>query len=229
MKYRVTAKCFDLDYDTKNTLLFDVESPNTCPRCNLAWQPFYAYALYTQTDDSYHRYTVDVLWLCPSCRETSISRYRATDNLYTHLEYSFPQEYNKITFYKGIEDLSPLFVKIYNEAVIAEYNNLFEIAGIGYRKALEFLVKDYAIARNPNDKEKIEDMALAKCVVTYISNPRISAIVERTVWIGNDQTHYKKKHVDRGLEDLKILLDLSVSYITMELQAEEAMKIQKIK
>ena len=36
-----------------------------------------------------------------------------------------------------------MFLTIYNQSLSAEDNNLDQIAGIGYRKALEFLIKDY--------------------------------------------------------------------------------------
>lgn len=227
MKYEVKAECFN--YTEKRIEKFDIEPPKKCPRCNIAWQPLNAYALYITSNG---HDVLDVVWHCPNCNRTSISTYDSylMDRQYnTKLICSFPQSMPNVEFYKGIEELSPAFIKIYHEALNAECCNLFEVAGVGYRKALEFLVKDYAITRNPQDKEIIEDMALANCVVTYIKNPKISSIVERTAWLGNDQTHYKKKHIDKDLEDLKILLGLSVSYITMELQADEAMKIQKIK
>ena len=100
---------------------------------------------------------------------------------------------------------------------------------MGYRKALEFLVKDYAIKNNSDEEQEIKEMYLADCIKKYIANPRAEAVIERTVWLGNDQTHYVKLHDDKDLDDLKALLNLSLSYIIMELQTDEAMKISKKK
>ena len=226
MKHRVEAECYS---DTiRSNITFEIETPNVCPCCNIAWQPYILKTIYTDTKWSdVYNYAVDVIWFCPNCKNPSISRYYCISTPRTSLQYSFPKNALCSDFYKGIEELSPSFVKIYKEAFNAESKGLHEVAGVGYRKALEFLVKDYAIRVAPNEKDDIEETALAKCVTKYIANPKIAQIVERTVWLGNDQTHYKKKHVGKGIEDLKILLDLSVNYITMELQAEEAMKITK--
>lgn len=207
-----------------------IEPPKTCPRCNCAWQPIYAYSTYRDCDnDSLDCvYLVGVVWVCPNCNEISLSEYSA-DGFEGELMCSFPYKTPDVNFYKGIKEISPSFIKIYKEALSAEYCNLLELSGMGYRKALEFLVKDYAISKNPNNKESIAKTDLSVCIKDYIANPRAEAVMERTAWIGNDQTHYVKLHNNMDLEDLKALLDLSLSYITMELQTDEAMKIPKKK
>lgn len=48
------------------------------------------------------------------------------------------------SFGPAVEAVSPAFVKIYAEAEQALALGLKEIAGPGFRKALEFLIKDYA-------------------------------------------------------------------------------------
>src|ERR1043166_3097052 len=45
------------------------------------------------------------------------------------------------------------FIKTYLQSLVAESNGLDEIAGMGYRKAIEYLVKDWAIQNKPEDKE----------------------------------------------------------------------------
>lgn len=51
-------------------------------------------------------------------------------------------------FDKKIDEISPKFNEIYKQALAAEVSNLNEIAGLGYRKSLEFLIKDIAIQKN---------------------------------------------------------------------------------
>lgn len=50
-----------------------------------------------------------------------------------------------IVFSDIINEISPGFVKIYNQAHEAEIRLLDDIVGGGYRKALEFLIKDICI------------------------------------------------------------------------------------
>lgn len=248
MEYTINSKNFD-NLNEKNIEL-QVDAPNICPCCNIVWQPNFVYSIYTKNSffpqnkyyyndyevfeehekNSYkflhiYEYAVNVIWFCTNCNEVSISKYVTDGKSNTRFWCSFPKKSEKKFFCKEINELSPSFEKIYNEALIAECNNLYEIAGMGYRKALEFLVKDYAIKRKPEDKKIIEDSLLSRCINDYIDNPRAKAVAKRTAWVGNDQTHYVKLHKELDLEDLKTLLNLSLSYVTMDLQTDEAMKI----
>lgn len=54
---------------------------------------------------------------------------------------------NSKVFSEIINSISPQFVLIYNQAYYAEQTNLDQICGVGYRKALEFLIKDYLISK----------------------------------------------------------------------------------
>lgn len=43
----------------------------------------------------------------------------------------------------------------------AEQYKLLEICGVGYRKAIDFLIKDYSIANHPLEIEKIKKEMLS--------------------------------------------------------------------
>lgn len=106
--------------------------------------------------------------------------------------------------------------------------NLDQIAGIGYRKSLEFLAKDFAIKYNPDDEDKIKNMPLSNCIKTYIDDPRIKNLAEKSIWLGNDETHYVRKHEDRDISDMKQFIDALVYFISMILITEDAESIQKV-
>jgi hypothetical protein len=55
-----------------------------------------------------------------------------------------------LRFPESIQMLSPQFCAIYAEAAAAEAGELIQICGLGYGKALEFLMKDYAKRENPD-------------------------------------------------------------------------------
>ena len=146
-----------------------------------------------------------------------------TDAVYPHpdIEKGFSED---------IAKLSPNFIKIYHQAEKAENMGLSEICGLGYRKALEFLIKDYGILFHPDDEEKIKNMALSPCINTYIDNPRIKTLATASAWIGNDETHYVRKHEDYNLEHLKIFISATVSFINSELsylKAEQLLNTPK--
>lgn len=129
------------------------------------------------------------------------------------LDYCGPELYSAQQFEANIEGLSPQFVKIYNQALEAESRQLDEIAGIGYRKALEFLVKDYCKHAHPDESDEIERTWLKTCIVKFIPQQSIQTLASRAAWIGNDEAHYTRKHEDRDIADMKSFIQAMVHYI----------------
>ena len=112
-------------------------------------------------------------------------------------KFDFPQE---------IQLLSHRFIQVYVEAAKAEQEELFELCGMGYRKALEFLVKDYCISRYPKDSHRITRAQLGYCIDKWITSDDVKLMTKQAVWLGNNETHYEHKHPDCGLHDLKELI-----------------------
>jgi hypothetical protein len=99
-----------------------------------------------------------------------------------------------------------------------------QICGCGYRKALEFLIKDYAKLRNAGKDTAIESAPLGPCIDTYVSDVRIRDIAKRATWLGNDETHYKRRWADKDLNDLKNLIRLVTYWIESEHLTEETLR-----
>lgn len=121
---------------------------------------------------------------------------------------------------KPIEEISPAFAKIYQQADAAEQDGLLEICGVGYRKAIEFLVKDYAIKKFPDRKEEIEKKFLGKCIEDFIDDARVKSVAERATWLGNDEAHYVRQWEGKDLEDLKALIRLTIHWLEMVAETE---------
>jgi len=124
-----------------------------------------------------------------------------------------PSEIANIEFSNEIRDCSHAFVEIFNQAAKAEVYGLSEIAGVGYRKAVEFLIKDFVIVDNESDTDKIRELPLGKCIKNYIDDPKIKACAERAVWLGNDETHYIQKWTNKDINDLKVLIKVAANWI----------------
>ena len=96
---------------------------------------------------------------------------------------------------------------------------------MGFRKALEFLVKDYLISKEA-DRARHEDIKrklLGACIADDVADDRIKTVAARAAWLGNDETHYVRRWQDHDITDLKRLIDLTVKWIEMELETEEAL------
>lgn len=124
-------------------------------------------------------------------------------------------------FSAELQNISPTFIEIYGEASSAEAVGLQHIAGMGFRKALEFLVKDFLIRQRPADKNKIERVQLGTCIENYVDEPSLKLAAERATWLGNDETHYVRVWPDKDLKDLKVLLGLTVNWIDRILLTEK--------
>lgn len=152
------------------------------------------------------------------CREVMISVFDVDMNSNQYLDFKYI-EGGKLPvrlFSENVSSISQDFIKIFNQSEIAEQQRLMEICGTGFRRSLEFLIKDYAIKITSGKEDEIKKMLLGNCIETFIDDKKIKAIAKRAAWIGNDETHYERRWLDKNLADLKRLIELTVHYIEME-------------
>lgn len=192
--------------------------PDYCPQCHYSIVP--QYILINNQGD-----TSELLCGCPrnECGSLFFTVYQLMEQAeydYELIRY-YPYNKQEKEFPEEVSALSSEFVSIYNQAHHADQEGLDMICGVGYRKALEFLIKDYAIDSNPDQTEKIQKMPLQQCINAYIDQADIKDMAERAIWIGNDETHYVRKWSDKDIRDLKNLIDLTVYYLSMALKARK--------
>jgi hypothetical protein len=203
-------------------------TPDACPICPVAIMPF-DLGQASQRSVNGRLFVERVLW-CPNarCEHIFIARYihsGTKNNLNWFTLYAcLPTELTSKLQSETISKISPDFCSIYAEAEKAEQYQLTLVAGPGYRKALEFLIKDYVISRYPEMdpdekaayKSSVEKQQLAVCIKDHIKSEQIKAISKRAAWLGNDETHYVRKWGDKDLKDLKRLIALTMHWIEIE-------------
>lgn len=204
------------------------EYPKICPICNNNISPINEFEKCNIDINS-----VSILFTCPACGKGFITHYKYNESDYEvkgpykykvlTLLQSFPVKPKETIFEECIRNLSPNFCNIYNQAVASETYGLDQLSGIGYRKAIEFLIKDFCTYKHPKDEEKIKSTLLGQVINTYIDETsKIRTLAKASVWLGNDETHYIKKFDDKDINDLKRFIRATVSYITYELVSDEA-------
>lgn len=202
------------------------ETVNKCPICNSSIAPVEKSDFFNSDSKMYF-----FMFECPACNKGFITHYNYTnerkiknDISYNMLKLvnSYPKVPELHQFDENIKKLSSNFCEIFNQAYVAEQMNLNEIAGIGYRKALEFLIKDYCIDKNKEQEEKIKKEPLSQVITNYILSDKIKNLAKASIWIGNDETHYVRKYEDKDIKDLKRFISATVAYITYELIADSA-------
>ena len=114
--------------------------PSDCPFCHKKVTPN---PLYGHT----HSNILELTVVCPNqeCNRSFIAYYEYNRNN-GHYSYANVTSIGNLIgkeFSDVINSISPNFTVIYNQAFSAEQQNLTEICGVGYRKALEYLIKDY--------------------------------------------------------------------------------------
>lgn len=50
----------------------------------------------------------------------------------------------------------------------------------------------------------------------FVANENVKQCAKRAIWLGNDETHYVRKWVDKDIKDLKLLIQITVSWIQQE-------------
>lgn len=225
MKESIILTAYNDNTPTKQ----NVELANTCPICGVALSPDIISGVlieYEYEEDS----KVFLLNYCPKCQECFISKHFFDAEFGDGYLFSSssPQTPFENDWGEIISDISPNFVKIYNQSVFAEASNLDQIAGVGYRKSLEFLIKDYLISKATDHSQiaNIKNKFLGKCINEDIDNPQLKIVASRAAWLGNDQTHYEQLFDDKDISDLKRLIRLSVHWISLIKETEEAETIQ---
>lgn len=219
--------------NSKNTFVsFSDDEITECPLCHKIITPkALTGCVYDHKENDAVRTYASVLYVCNGCDSAFIGTFTLQssgssnyDAYYTskNLIECAPIRYTEQSFETSVASLSPSFVKIYNQAYAAEASGLDEIAGLGYRKSLEFLVKDFAIHENPDDEGKIKSMPLSACIRDFIDAPNIKTLATRSAWIGNDEAHYIRKQDDRDVSDMKSFIQATVYFISMILITEDA-------
>ena len=205
------------------------ENIQICPICNAKISPTYISGQLHLAKTSFSLYCE-----CPSCGKPFIAYFKTirkesiptgVKNTAEDIDYLAPNFPAVKTFDNKIKVLSSNFVETYNQSLSAESYNLNQIAGMGYRKALEFLIKDFCIYKNPTENSQICSMPLSQCIETFIADNKIKNLSKVSAWLGNDETHYIKKFEDKDINDLKRFIDTTVYFILYNLNADEANEI----
>ena len=225
MKKTITTKA------GKYSVPVTYDEPDRCPSCKYGIQPQEVNNFpFVDNDNADH---FAITYLCKRCYRPFIALFTVANGTpgdgqrLEKTEFVEPNRFMPKAFDAHISAVSPAFVDIYNQALAAETSGLDQIAGVGYRKALEFLIKDYLISLNPDDveeKAKIEKMELGNCIANKVSNEKIKAVASRSAWLGNDETHYIRKWEDKDITDLINTIDLTLHWIEAEIKTKKLLE-----
>lgn len=221
---------FSVKYNGGRTISQYFEIPEECPHCGKNMSPRFYYAVSDSPwDDSNPNSIVAFLFKCVLCRNFFTRMFlpnQLNNNVAPkeiELSYNPPIETD---IPEKIKTISDEFPEIYTQALTAKQAGLNQIYGIGLRKALEFLVKDFAIYLHTDKTEDIKKKPLGYVIDHYFEEfSDITALFKAATWIGNDETHYERKHPNKDAETIKRFISVTMSQISSRLTLDEAVAI----
>lgn len=190
---------------------YSVDVPDACPICHR-----HSEVTFVTADAVDQNRGVQAVFKCAyqGCRAFFICSYAARPS--SALVAVRPIKPQVTQFPETVAKLSPAFVSIFAEAEEATQLGLTQIAGPGYRKAFEFLIKDYAKSLAPDKASDIEAKFSGAVVNEFVPDVRIQAVAKRSLWLGNDETHYLRKWTEHDVADLVTLIKLTANSIEIE-------------
>lgn len=187
--------------------------PKLCAHCHVINDPRHRYEIHSKDFDNTDC-TIQV-WECADCERVYVVAYHKRNGkvIFRYLNGIpkgpiWPTPIKELKEGKSLSSDSPKsskFIKTYLQSLDAESRGLDEIAGMGYRKAIEYLVKDWAIQNNPELSEKIQEKWLGQIISDHFTGD-LKEMLERATWLGNDQAHYNKLFEEFDLVVLKELI-----------------------
>ena len=214
-----------------STVSKPVDVEDVCPNCKRPTNPHLVNSSYFPIDND--KTSLVLTFRCLGCRHFWTEEFIATRfeiNSYTggydidHINV-IPNLPSDIPISDDVTLISPIGKQIYAQALKAEYEQLDHIAGIGYRKALEFFVKDFSIVTNPDDEEKIIKMPLKQVIEKYIKDEDLKTFALGSAYVGNDEGHYYRKNPDKDLTHLKKYLHGFIYYMEKHLTLFDAQEL----
>jgi len=201
-----------------------IQIPQTCPWCGIGNNPTNNEAGKIEIQEGYifsmhHR--------CPACK-----KYHMTNQEYLHqadkttMVLVYP---NKVVtdIDRLFIEYAPRFVEFYSEAIEAEKSGLENIAGTGYRSAVECLIKDYALAFELDTKEYLSDPKLTfnNAIDRYVKDDDLlKGALHFIRTVGNGYTHWNKS-TSISLPELKNYVDIIIQIFKSKFMLKDLPKV----
>lgn len=204
-----------------NVSKFKIEGdPDKCPVCHKNQVPEYlGKTTFVKDPNKSARNSVCSIrriYMCTNnkCREVFLAGYTSNYNTFhAYLRFLAPKRNQPLDIPEEIEEVSPDFVEIYSQSLEADASNLTQIVGGGLRKAVEFLIKDFLISRNPSEEEKYKNTPLRSCIKHHVNSTKIQKAANNAAILGNDEVHYERHYKNQDINDMKKLVKIVMHWV----------------
>ncbi len=224
---------YDFDERHHDSYELDIEEPRICNYCNNVGEQIFISGIYLDNTDD--EVAAVCFFSCYFCKKSSVHymefQSRGLNNRWLETKEVHPKSRlveNSITQNKDLLDKFPEFFNIYNQSQKAQDDGLDQIAGMGFRKSLEFLVTDFLLCYPPENVTK-EWLTNPKTTlgnkIEKLENRRIKKLSKAISFLGNDETHYTRRHPEHDVESIKTFIKALLSDVENEMTLLEAEKL----
>lgn len=224
-----------------NGLSLEVNSADKCPICHIgidlsqnSWWNYHD--IHSSEQEKFNIFSIHI---CPHCHHGFVTehhmRVKPNNNdeddsvLVEESQVVYPHSTPDLNIDEQIRKISPRFYDIYRQCLIAKSEGLSDLYGMGYRKALEQLVTDFAINKYPDEKDKILAMSLHNRIESYFHDSDAKTALMACKWLGNNETHYENCNTKEDIVLFEELIEDTLYYIHRELRNEKAQSINEAK
>lgn len=218
----------------------EVLSDDMCPLCHFgmdlsqhSWRNFHDWSHADQ-----YNFSIFCVYACPHCHCGFVIVHKMVvlddcegDGVCVVREES-QAAYQHIVKLSDMDDvvcsISPKFYDIYQQCLTAKANGLYDLYGMGLRKAVEYLVTDFAIKMHPEENDKIRGMSLHNRIKDYISNDVQQTLLACKL-LGNNEVHYDSSNTGDDMILFEKLIGDVIRYIGRALRQVRVEEINKTK
>lgn len=201
---------------------YEFDIPTVCPHCNTGIAPVSICEKFSKPKKKrvYIKEFLDMILYCPICDNRFLASFLITDKNITSRIGVYPTAKPVVKLPDILLDKYPDFKEAYRQAAVAESHELNPLCGMGYRRALEILIKQYLICLYPDEQDTIISESLAQSYNRLDDKER--SLARGAAWLGNDYAHMVNKHPAYDVDDLKNFIHALSYLIAAYLTAEEA-------
>lgn len=224
-----------------NGLSLEVNSTDECPICHFgidlsqnSWWNYHD--IHSSEQEKFNIFSIHI---CPHCHRGFVTEHHMSvkpnnngEDDSVPIEESqvvYPHSTPALNIDEQIRKISPRFYDIYRQCLIAKNEGLSDLYGMGFRKALEQLITDFAINKHSTEKDKILAMSLHNRIESYFRDSDAKTALMACKWLGNNETHYENCNTKEDIVLFEELIEDTLYYIHRELRKEKAQGINEAK
>lgn len=218
-----------------------VNSEDECPNCHygIDLSQDFSRVYHDLHSDEQNDFNIFSIHICPHCHRGFVIEHNMTikpnkseNDKIVIIEKSqtiYPHSTPNLDIDEQIRKISPKFYDIYRQCLIAKNEGLSDLYGMGFRKALEQLITDFAINKHFAEKDKILAMSLHNRIESYFHDSETKTALMACKWLGNNETHYENCNTKEDIVLFEELIEDTLYYIHRELRKEKAQSINEAK